>query len=42
MYSEKFLNIYFHEKILFQIFVAKGDICKFYLRNNAYKQYKFH
>ena len=27
MYLEKFLNIYFHEQMFFQIFVAKGDIC---------------
>ena len=26
-YSEKILNIDFHEQIFFQIFVAKGDTC---------------
>ena len=33
MYSEKFLNIYYHEEMFFfffQIFVAKGDTCHFF------------
>ena len=29
MYSEKFCNIYLHEQMLFQIFVAKGDTRQF-------------
>ena len=30
MYSENFFNIYFHEQIIFQIFVAKGDTGQFF------------
>ena len=39
MYLEKFLNIYFHEQMVFQIFVAKGDICQFFWKIIAYEQY---
>ena len=35
IFLEKFLNIYFHEQMFFQIFVAKGDTCQFVLRNNS-------
>ena len=34
MYSNNFFNIYFHEQMLFQIFVAKVDTGQF-LRNNS-------
>ena len=39
IYSEEFLNIYFHEQTFFQIFVAKGDTCLFFWGKIAYEQY---
>ena len=41
MHSEKFFNIYFHEHMFFQMFVAKGDSGQFFLEVIAYKQYNF-
>ena len=32
MYSDKFFNIYFHEQMFFQIFVAKADTVQFLLK----------
>ena len=31
---QKSFNIYFHEQMFFQTFVAKGDPGQFFLRNN--------
>ena len=33
-YSNKFFNISFYEQIFLQIFVAKGNTGRFFLRNN--------
>ena len=41
MYSENFFNIYFHEQLFFQIFVARGNTGQV-LRNVIYEQYNFH
>ena len=42
MYSEKCFNIYFHEKIFFQIFVAKRVRDQFFREIIACVQYNFH
>ena len=41
MYSEVF-NIYFHEQIIFQIFVPKGDTGQFFWEIIVYEQHNFH
>ena len=38
----EFFDIYFHEQILFQIFVANGDSGQFYLEIIVYEQYSVH
>ena len=42
MYSDNFFNIYFHEKMFFQIIVPKGDTGQFFWEIIAYEHYNFH
>ena len=36
-----FFNIYFHDQIILQIFVAKGDTRQFFWEIIAYEHYNF-